>query len=212
MAEEQKLTVVEVQGVHGYLDDEGTAWLNAADVARGLGFVHVEEKVSPTNGRKTYTSIRWETINRYLKGFSFRQNVGENDFIPENMFYRLAMKASNATAEKFQALVADEILPALRKHGYYSVKNDARELMEPMTENVELSFQRIHIIQNDHEIERQNFEIEKNRLKLEKQRLEIEHNDLKLAYSRLLRKNYALQKKQKDAEKFDSLRDRYSKK
>ncbi len=208
MAEKQNLTVVEVQGVHGYLDDEGTAWLNAEDVARGLGFTR-----TAASGNEV---VRWERVNSYLKEFGFVPTSGHDVkagyYIPENMFYRLAMKASNATAEKFQALVADEILPALRKHGYYSVKNDARELMEPMTENVELSFQRIHIIRNDHEIERQNFEIEKNRLKLEKQRLEIEHNDLKLAYSRLFRKNYALQKKQKDAEKFDSLRDRYSKK
>ncbi len=32
------------------------------------------------------------------------------------------MKANNTTAEKFQALVADEILPAIRKTGGYSVK------------------------------------------------------------------------------------------
>ena len=31
------------------------------------------------------------------------------------------MKAKNETAEKFQALVADEILPAIRKTGYYSM-------------------------------------------------------------------------------------------
>ena len=42
-----------------------------------------------------------------------------NSFIPENIFYRLAMKAKNEVAEKFQILVADEILPAIRKHGAY---------------------------------------------------------------------------------------------
>ena len=40
---------------------------------------------------------------------------------PENIFYRLAMKAKNETAEKFQALVADEIIPSIRKTGSYSV-------------------------------------------------------------------------------------------
>lgn len=42
-------------------------------------------------------------------------------YIPENIFYRLAMKAKNETAEKFQAKVADEILPAIRKTGTYSL-------------------------------------------------------------------------------------------
>ena len=40
-------------------------------------------------------------------------------YIPENIFYRLAMKAKNETAEKFQALVADEIIPSIRKTGGY---------------------------------------------------------------------------------------------
>ncbi|MCI9127419.1 MAG: hypothetical protein HFG28_09505 [Eubacterium sp.] len=40
-------------------------------------------------------------------------------FISENIFYRLAMKAKNETAEKFQAKVANEIIPSIRKHGGY---------------------------------------------------------------------------------------------
>lgn len=40
-------------------------------------------------------------------------------FIPENIFYRLATKANNETAERFQAFVADEIIPSIRKHGAY---------------------------------------------------------------------------------------------
>lgn len=45
----------------------------------------------------------------------------KDDYIPENIFYRLAMKAKNETAEKFQALVADEIIPSIRKTGSYSI-------------------------------------------------------------------------------------------
>jgi len=41
------------------------------------------------------------------------------EFIPENIFYRLAFKASNKTAVDFQCKVADEILPTIRKHGFY---------------------------------------------------------------------------------------------
>jgi anti-repressor protein len=52
-------------------------------------------------------------------GDSVKPNSSTDTFIPENFFYRLAMKAKNETAEKFQALVADEILPSIRKHGAY---------------------------------------------------------------------------------------------
>lgn len=110
----QALEVMSVQGVHGYLDEKGTAWLNAEDCARGLGWVQTQIK----NG-KEYTSIRWETINRYLAEFGFPKKVGEKDFIPEQMLYRLIWKSRDKKALEFQAKVADEILPSIRKTGMY---------------------------------------------------------------------------------------------
>lgn len=121
-----RIVKVSNDNVRGYLDENGTAWLNAEDVARGLGFTQTQNK----NG-KTYTSIRWETVNRYLADFHFPHQVGEKDFIPENMFYRLAMKAKNAAAEKFQAKVADEILPAIRKTGKYEVNTAPAAVKTP---------------------------------------------------------------------------------
>ena len=99
--------IVNVSNVNGYVDERGTVWLNAEDVARGLGFVQIKNGVE---------YVRWERVNGYLKEYGF-PTCGE--YLPENMFYRLAMKASNAAAQKFQAKVADEILPAIRQHGLY---------------------------------------------------------------------------------------------
>ena len=65
--------------------------------------------------------MRWETVNGYLEELGFPNKLGKADFIPENIFYRLAMKAKNEAAEKFQALVADEIIPSIRKTGAYSI-------------------------------------------------------------------------------------------
>ena len=45
------------------------------------------------------------------------------------MFYRLAMKASNDTAQAFQAKVADEILPAIRKFGVYATPAMAEKIL-----------------------------------------------------------------------------------
>lgn len=103
--------IVVIQDVRGYCDERGTAWVNAEDVARGLGFT--EEK----NGVEY---VMWRRVNEYLQGFGFSALVSKDDFIPENMFYRLAMKAKNAVAEAFQSKVADEILPAIRRTGTYS--------------------------------------------------------------------------------------------
>jgi len=109
--------LITVSGVTGYIDENGVAQLNLDNVARGLGFTTVA-----TSGNEC---VRWARVNDYLSDMGFSQLVG-NDFIPENVFYRLAMKAKNEVAEKFQGKVADEILPAIRKTGTYSTK--------PMTE------------------------------------------------------------------------------
>lgn len=120
--------ILNIKGVDCYYGENGTAYLKLEAVARGLGFTQTQNK----NGVE-YTSIRWETVNRYLEDIGFPNKLGKDDFIPENIFYRLAMKAKNETAEKFQALVADEIIPTIRKQGYYGnipVAIGAKEMQE----------------------------------------------------------------------------------
>lgn len=116
------LTPVLISGVSCY-EQDGTAYLKLEDVARGLGFTQTQNK----NGTE-YISIRWETINRYLEEIGFPNKLGKDSYIPENIFYRLAMKAKNETAEKFQALVADEIIPSIRKTGSYTMPKLSKEM------------------------------------------------------------------------------------
>lgn len=112
--------IVTINNVRGYIDEKGTAWLNLEDVARGLGFTQIKNK-------KEY--IRWETVISYCNEFS--QQVGKESFIPENVFYKLCMKANNEVARAFQDLVCDEILPSIRKNGGYIVtqENDTPEMI-----------------------------------------------------------------------------------
>ena len=104
--------IMTIGNVRGYIAKDGNAWLNAEDVARGWGFTQTK------NGTEY---VRWETVNGYLKGFGFSQLVGKDDFLPENMVYRLGFKANNEVAQMFQAKLADEVLPAIRKTGSYTV-------------------------------------------------------------------------------------------
>lgn len=108
-----------IKGVECYTDENGTIMLNLEHVARGLGFTQTQNK----NG-KEYVSIRWERIENYLKDFGYISSPtsgGKIKYIPEPIFYLLAMKADNQTAREFQNMVAYEILPTIRKHGMYAV-------------------------------------------------------------------------------------------
>ena len=104
-----ELQVLNIDGVDCY-EQDGTAYLKLETVARGLGFVQEKNNVE---------YVRWDRVEGYLSEIGFPHKWGKDDFIPENIFYRLAMKAKNEVAEKFQAKVADEIIPSIRKRGGY---------------------------------------------------------------------------------------------
>jgi prophage antirepressor-like protein len=107
------MKITNIDGMQCY-EKDGTAYLNLETVARGLGFTQ-----TAASGNEV---VRWERVNKYLNELGVP--ISGDKFIPENIFYRLAMKAKNATAEAFQAKVADEIIPAIRKTGGYVADAD----------------------------------------------------------------------------------------
>lgn len=104
-----ELQILNVDGIECY-EKDGTAYLKLETVARGLGFTDKKDGIE---------YIRWARVEKYLSELNFATSGERPDFIPENIFYRLAMKARNEAAENFQAKVADEIIPSIRKHGGY---------------------------------------------------------------------------------------------
>lgn len=124
--------LITISSVRGRLDDKGNPELNLEDVARGLGFTRVA-----TSGNKV---VRWERVRGYLDSFGVptcghdekSPLVGKDglpDFIAENIFYKLCFKAENATAQRFQDTVTDEVLPAIRKHGGYLTPDKIEEVL-----------------------------------------------------------------------------------
>lgn len=105
--------IQKICGVECY-EKDGTAYLKLETVARGLGF---------TDNKDGVEYVRWARVDKYLAELNFATCGERPVFVPENIFYRLAMKAKNETAEQFQTLVADEIIPAIRKHGIYATDN-----------------------------------------------------------------------------------------
>ena len=139
--------LITISGVRGFIDKNGVAQLNLEDVSRGLGFT---EKAASRN-----ETIRARTDRGYLGDVNFIAPSCDElpDFIPENIFYRLAMKAKNETAESFQAKVADEILPAIRKHGaYMTPATIEKTLMNPdfiiqLAQNLKAEQEKIKLLQ-----------------------------------------------------------------
>ena len=84
-------------------------------VARSLGIV------SKTNKNGTvYENVRWSRINDYIGNLlPHVAEIQKGDLIPEPLVYKLAFKASNEVAERFQDWLAIEVIPTIGKTGQY---------------------------------------------------------------------------------------------
>lgn len=124
--------IMNISGVECY-EEKGIAYLRLENVAYGLGFIKTEAK----NG-KEYTSVRWERVFGFLEEIGFDHKWAKDSYIPENIFYRLAMKAKNEVAEKFQAKIADKVIPSIRKHGIYATENVIDQILNNPDFGIEL--------------------------------------------------------------------------
>lgn len=164
----KELEILNIQGVDCY-EQDGVAYLKLENVARGLGFIQ-----TAASGNEV---VRWERVKKYLAELgvptsgdgvagscngSYKDNCP--NFIPENIFYRLAMKAKNEVAEKFQAKVADEIIPSIRKHGGYIAGQESLSDEELLERAVLVAKKKI--VERDRIIEQQKKKIEENQPKV----------------------------------------------
>lgn len=99
---------------------DGEPWWVAADIAKALGY------------RDGPAGVRMLRPNQ--KGsHSVCTSAGDRQatIVSESGLYRMMMRSGRTEAERFQDWVTDEVLPAIRKTGSYSVKPAAPAL--PMT-------------------------------------------------------------------------------
>lgn len=95
-------------------EENGQVMFDAETAAIGLGISTVAKSGNAV--------VRWTRVNQYLGLSNSGQFIKRGDFITEPQFYKLAIKANNETAEKFQDWVTSEVLPSIRKTGSYQAR------------------------------------------------------------------------------------------
>ena len=102
-------------------EENGQVLFDAESAAIGLGITQIAKSGN--------VSVRWERVKKYLGIPTSGDGIGRGDFITEPQFYKLAIKANNETAEKFQDWVTSEVLPAIRKHGTYMTDQTIEDVL-----------------------------------------------------------------------------------
>lgn len=94
------------------IDEEGTAWLSLQDVCYHLGIVNVRD--AKHSLKETYTRV---VIADRDKGVISRSVT----LVNESGFYLLALRGRKPSAIRFRDWVVEDVLPSIRKHGFYSL-------------------------------------------------------------------------------------------
>ena len=157
-------SIITIENVKGYIGENNLIYLSLEDVARGLGFVDIKNNVE---------YIRWARVRKYLSDFNFSTS-GENDFIPENIFYLLCMKANNEVAKQFQLKVANEILPQIRQSGMYMTENIWNTLIKDPQKIGEILIEYGRVRKENEKLQLEN---EKKQKLIEKQQPKVEYYD-----------------------------------
>lgn len=108
--------------VRARVDEHAAPWFNANDVCAALGISNPRDAVS--------------RLDEDEKGVGISDTLGgpqEATFISESGLYTLILRSQDAitpgtTAHRFRKWVTAEVLPALRRHGYYGQMKPAQRL------------------------------------------------------------------------------------
>jgi prophage antirepressor-like protein len=109
-------------------NNDGSIEFDAEQAAIGFGICLEKQGVK---------YVRWERVRKYLNS----PQVEKGDFITEPQFYKLAIKANNPAAEKFQDWVTSEVLPSIRKHGTYMTPDKIDEILSDPDTIIKLATQ-----------------------------------------------------------------------
>ncbi|MGL5751063.1 MAG: phage antirepressor [Paraclostridium sp.] len=150
------MNLITIKNVRGYVEND-KVFLHIEDVARGLGF---------TENKGSSSYVMWRRVNKYLESLSTQ--VPKDGFIPENIFYKLCMKADNEVARKFQDLVCDEILPSIRKNGGYIISSEEDD-------DEDIMARALLVAQKT--IEKKNNKIKELEIKVEEDKPKVEYYD-----------------------------------
>ena len=95
--------------LNSYIDEEYSVWFQAKQVAKILGYKDTTQAI-----RKN-VSIE----DKYKGGVQTTGGLQICVFINESGFYSLVFSSKLETAKKFKRWVTSEVLPSIRKYGYY---------------------------------------------------------------------------------------------
>ena len=120
------------------IDNKQNVWFRAKDVAKILGYSDISQAI-----RK---NVCME--DKYEGGVGTTGGLQTYVFINESGFYSLLLSSKLETAKKFKHWVTLQVLPSLRKFGYYKLFDNPNNKMFKIENEMDLHCKVVHLIRN----------------------------------------------------------------
>ena len=145
-----------------YIDNRQNVWFLGKDVAQLLGYKdtnqairkHVDfedQKSSPvkTTGQ-VIKSSPVKTMGQVIKSSPVKTTgqVRWCNFINESGFYSLVLSSKLPTAKKFKHWITSQVLPSIRKYGYYKMFDNPNNKMFKIENETDLHYKVVQLIRN----------------------------------------------------------------
>ena len=139
-----------------FIDKQQNVWFIGKDVAQILGYSNVRKAIWNHVDSEDKQLICWRTQNGDVNNNQPRETRGQqNDtrgkyytFINESGFYSLLLSSKLETAKKFKHWVTSQVLPSIRKFGYYKVFDNPNNKMFKIENEMDLHCKVVELIRN----------------------------------------------------------------
>ena len=137
-----------------YIDYKQNIWFLGKDVAKILGYSdtnqairkHVDEEDKYKGPVKTTGQVDGE--DRKSCPVETTGQVRWCTFINESGFYSLLLSSKLETAKRFKHWVTSQVLPSIRKFGYYKLFDNPKNKMFKIENETDLHYKVVHLIRN----------------------------------------------------------------
>lgn len=104
--------------IHIIIDINDKLWLKANDLVSALGYIDIKDAIKNHIDKNNKIQIKNIKHNSQIR--SHPQTL----YINESGMYKLIFSSKLPKAKKFNNWITDEVLPSIRKYGYYKIKKE----------------------------------------------------------------------------------------
>ena len=129
-----------------YIDKQQNVWFKGKDVAEILGYSNTKKAVLIHVDSEDKQLICWRPQNGSGNNSDLRGKY--YTFINESGFYFLVLSSKLENAKKFKKWITSEVLPSIRKFGYYKLFDNPNNKMFKIENEMDLHSKVVNLIRN----------------------------------------------------------------